>query len=327
MQVVRTTNKGIDYLTYKIAENSASFTEIVFWKIPRSSGASEIHLKLGKYHQQHSVPIFDEYSKPSPKCEVTLNANEFDGLVNFLQENYEPFRQGFKQFIALEKEYGLDKIGHLREIFSGSNKSQALDLLVEHKLVSDELLIGLNHAKRCRTINMFEEMLSQELSEGTWQKWFENNSWVLGTEFVGILDQRSIDTANISDFLMKAYDGFVDLIEIKRPSSDLAFWAKQKDHDNYIPSTDLVKAITQAAKYIYELEREANNVKFFERVGYIKTIKPRVILLFGRSNDWNIEQVEAYRLLNSLYHNISILTYDHVLNRAKKIVGLGEKCI
>ena len=34
---------------------------------------------------------------------------------------------------------------------------------------------------------------------------------------------------------MEAYDGFVDLIEIKRPEGKLKFWADALDHGNYIP--------------------------------------------------------------------------------------------
>ena len=84
----------------------------------------------------------------------------------------------------------------------------------------------------------------------------------------------------------------------------------------------MTKAVTQATKYIFEVEREANSVKFLEKVGNVKTIKPRCILIFGRSNDWNYEQREAYRILNSSYHNLSIMTYDHVLSRAKRIAGI-----
>ena len=48
------------------------------------------------------------------------------------------------------------------------------------------------------------------------------------------------------------------------------------------------------------------------------------ILIFCRSNDWNNEQREAFRILNSSYHNLTIMTYDHVLNRAKRILGIDE---
>lgn len=120
-------------------------------------------------------------------------------------------------------------------------------------------------------------MLANNLTEQPWQKWFEQNPWVFGTDFVRVLEERQIDTSHISDFLMQAYDGFLDIVEIKRPEGRLKFWAEKLDHGNYVPSLDLIKAITQATRYIYEVEREANSVKFLERVDNVRTIKPRCI--------------------------------------------------
>jgi hypothetical protein len=112
-----------------------------------------------------------------------------------------------------------------------------------------------------------------------------------------------------------------DVIEIKRPEGGLQFWASTTDHGNFFPTSDLIKAITQATRYIFEVEREANSVKFLERVDNVRTIKPRGILIFGRSCSWDDKQREAYRILNSSYHNLSIMTYDHVLDRAKRMIG------
>ena len=120
---------------------------------------------------------------------------------------------------------------------------------------------------------------------------------------------------------MQAYDGFLDIVEIKRPEGNLQLWATSLDHGNYVPSSDLIKAVMQASRYIFEVEREANSVKFLQRVDNVKTVKPGGILIFGRSANWNEKQKEAYRILNSGYHNLSIMTYDHVLERAKRIVG------
>ena len=100
----------------------------------------------------------------------------------------------------------------------------------------------------------------------------------------------------------------------------MKFWGEKKDHENYYPHTDLIKAITQATKYIYEIEREANSIKFLEKSENLKTIKPRCILIYGRSNDWDDEQKESYRILNSNYHNLTILTYDHILTRASRLL-------
>ena len=168
-------------------------------------------------------------------------------------------------------------------------------------------------------------MLENDLAEQKWQEWFEENNWVLGSEFVRVLEERNIDTANISDFLMEAYDGFLDIVEIKRPEGKLKFWSAELDHGNYVPSIDLIRAITQASTYINEVEREANSIKFLNRVDSVKTVKPRGILIFGRSNNWNSDQKESYRILNSSYHNLTILTYDHVLARSKRALGLKDR--
>ena len=76
--------------------------------------------------------------------------------------------------------------------------------------------------------------------------------------------------------------------------------------------------------YIHEVEREADSHKFFQRVGGVRTIKPRCTLIYGRSGDWTTEQQEAFRILNSSYHNLTIMTFDHVIERAKRI--LGQNC-
>jgi hypothetical protein len=121
---------------------------------------------------------------------------------------------------------------------------------------------------------------------------------------------------------MQAYDGFLDVVEIKRPDGNLQFWAGTTDHGNLVPAIDLIKAITQASRYIFEIEREADSVKFLDRVDQVRTIKPRGILIFGRSDEWGNDEREAYRILNSNYLNLSVMTYDHVLERAKRMIGV-----
>jgi Domain of unknown function (DUF4263) len=142
-----------------------------------------------------------------------------------------------------------------------------------------------------------------------------------GSEFVQIIDERRIDVQHVADYLLKGYDGFVDLVEIKRPEGKLRFWSDALDHGNYIPHQDLIKAITQANRYLFEVERGAATVKFESRVG-APTVKPRCTLIFGRSDGWNGGQRESFRILNAGLQNISILTYDHVLLRARRMLGL-----
>ena len=322
MATIRETKNGIEYLFELLKVKAKTITRVAFWKIPHKGLREDICLKIGRYNKNGFLP--ESLESVNPKSELTLDNEEFQKLLEFLADNYEPFKKGVKKYIPLDEKFDQKIIGHLKAIFDNPNKKIVLDFIAKNDILPKDLIAGLQSQTRINAINEFEKMLEQDLVEQKWQKWFEQNEWVLGSEFVKILDEREIDTENIADYLTQAYDGFLDIIEIKRPEGGIKFWANSQDHGNYIPSLDLTRAITQATKYIYEVEREADSVKFLERVGNIKTIKPRCVLIFGRSNDWDDDQKEAYRILNSSYHNLTIMIYDHVLMRAKKILGIAE---
>ncbi|NCT98292.1 MAG: DUF4263 domain-containing protein [Comamonadaceae bacterium] len=297
-------------------------TRAVFWKIPHDSGKEDIRLKLGRYRKPEDFDLSEAPETLEPKSELTLDQEEFKALVEFLQESYEPFRQGVKAFLPLDRPFDPANAEQIRALFSLPDQREIVRFIIKNNIIPAELAAGLRQARRARAVREFSTMLQDDLREAPWQEWFQRNSWVLGSQFVRVIDERHIDTQHISDFLVEAYDGFLDIVEIKRPEGGLQFWANAIDHGNYVPASDLTKAITQASRYIYEVEREANSVKFLDRVGGVRTVKPRCILIFGRSNDWNQKQIEAYRILNASYHNLTVLTYDHVLARARRVSGI-----
>ncbi|TKS64642.1 MAG: hypothetical protein EWM73_00220 [Nitrospira sp.] len=272
----------IDKLVKVLRNRPTVITRAFFWSIPHNSGKQDICLKIGRYKKPQEVPAAEVPESLQPKSELTLDDEEFKALIEFLQEQYEPFRQGVKAFIPLDKPYEKENAAQIRALFALPDKQKLVRFILNHDVIPEDLAAGLQQAHRNRAIKQFESMLEQDEKEPAWQEWFEKNS------------------------------------------CGLQFWAASLDHGNYVPSTDLTKAITQASRYIYEVEREANSVKFLERVGQVKTVKPRCILIFGRSNKWDNRQIEAYRILNAGFHNITIMTYDHVLGRAKRIVGVNS---
>lgn len=311
--------KGQKFTVLK--DKKTVITRAGMWKVPHNTCDDEVHLKIGRYTKPTDWFDTEIAELDKPKSELTLTGEEFVNLISFIQENYEPFKNGTKAFIPLDNPYDQSVANQVRQLLNLDDRERMLNFLIDNEVIPSDLEIGLAHAKRSRSIDEFNTMLELDLTESNWQSWFEENSWVLGTDFVKVLDERTIDTNNISDFLMQSYDGFLDIVEIKRPEGGLKFWQATLDHGNYIPHSDLIKAITQSSIYIHEVEREADSQKFFKRVGGVTTIKPRCTLIYGRSNDWNTEQQEAFRILNSSYHNLTIMTFDHVLERAKRILG------
>lgn len=323
MKEIKTSKNGIDYMTAVLFEKPLTVSRAMLWRIKHHhSENDEIAVKIGRYKKSKGYfdLTFEELENSQPKSELTLIGEEFQGLIEFINTHYKPFEEGVKKFIPLDEQFSVNNLEHLQAFFNQPDKKELIDFVLGHDILPTELYTAFSHLSKIRAVERFERMLESDLTEHEWQKWFEENSWVLGTDYVKVLDERYIDTQNITDFLMQAYDGFIDIIEIKRPDGKLKFWSDKKDHDNYVPHEDLTKAIMQAVKYIYEIEREANSIKFLEKVSGVKTVKPRCVLIFGRSDNWDNEQKESFRILNSSYHNLNIMTYDHVLERAKRMI-------
>lgn len=299
-------------------------TRAIFWKIPHNTKSDDVRLKIGRYKKSEDFLQDETVELDEPKSELTLDQEEFRNLIEFLQDHYEPFKAGVKAYIPLDSPFDVESAKQIRALFSLPDKQELVDFILKNEVIPDELRVGLEQARRVRAVRAYEQMLKDDLREHPWQLWFQKHDWVLGSEFVRLLDERYIDTKNISDFLLQAYDGFLDVVEIKRPEGGLKFWADTLDHGNYVPSSDLIKAITQASHYLYEVEREANSVKFLERVDGVRVVKPRCVLVYGRSHDWNSNQIQAYRILNAGYANLTFMTYDHVLERAKRMVGVAS---
>ena len=312
MSEIKTSAKGVNYAgpcTLQMKKRVCS--EAILMRIPHAhADVQDISLKIGRYN----IPYGLESKKP--KSESTLNNEELDALIRYISENYKPLTLGQGEYINVSEE-SATLVENFKRLIEG--QSDTARMLIENGILSDNVFLAASVIKKRDALIELQEKLQEEQPERYWQEWFTRNKWVLGSDFAQIVDERVIDTENIADYIMKSYDGFVDLVEIKKPNG-LPFWASTKDHGNYVPSADLAKAITQCLNYIYAIELEANSTKFARRIGS-RVIKPRCILIFGRSYDWNDEQREAYRILNAAYNQVSILTYDHISERAQNVLG------
>ena len=203
----------------------------------------------------------------------------------------------------------------------GLSDEDMVNRLYESGVLTDNLSVAITASERKLAMQDFEMNILSNKPESFWQNWFGKQKWILGSDYIKILTDRTIDEHHIADYIMQSVDGFLDLVEIKKPT--LRFWTEPDSHGNYKPSSDLVAAITQCLNYIYRVERKADSDDFRERVNGVRTVKPKCLLVFGRSNSWNDKQYEAFRILNAAYNQINIITYDQLLERAKGLLGMG----
>ena len=309
-------NENIEHIEpYELKDKKQVYSQAHFVRIKTGENTNKLSLKIGRYKKNKWYDTYIKSGIPEvkdPKSELTLDNEELDNLVTYINQHYYPLANNESKYLSLNDETMSTLI---RE------KPESISKLIDVALKSDLDLSDINKlieiADRKKALKEFQENYKNDVNESIWQKWFEKNNWVLGTDFVRISDDRRIDVKNIADFIAENIDGFVDVIEIKKAGESKKFFEDKEDHENLVPSSSLTKAITQLANYLSSLERKANDSETTNRIG--KILKPRGILIYGNSNGWGDKEYQAFRLLNSSLTNMTIYTYNMVYKRAVKM--------
>lgn len=155
-------------------------------------------------------------------------------------------------------------------------------------------------------IKKFEKLLKNAKLEGQLQKFLSERPWLLGLEYENSQPQK-ISVSERYDFYVEKYDGYADIIEIKKVSEELF------DSTGRI-TKPFANAIQQLINYIDNALIYGDSKRLSEKLKF-NFLKPKGILIIGRSDN-------RERLINLQYyfHNIEILSYQDVLNRGKNIV-------
>lgn len=158
-------------------------------------------------------------------------------------------------------------------------------------------------------------VLSNKHDEDSYRKWFLAHSWVFGTEYLKPEHNKQVGWKSKGDIILTSVDGYQDIIELKLPTAKILIY--DDSHDNWYPSQELSLTIAQVAKYIHESEDERTTIALKEKLPFLK---PRARIVIGRSNDWDENQSHALRRLNAALHSIQIITYDHLLMSALRMI-------
>lgn len=313
---VKLTSKGQEYVEpCELKTGLRSSSRAVFFRnTHQTTGEKIVSLKIARYRKVNGT-FYEKQDKS-----ITLSCGEIDKLIEYIQEYYAPLNTGMSEFISVDKD-AAELFAKVRDL--GIPDAEVVKKLHESGILTENLSVAITAAERNRAVSEFEQAISSGYPESYWQDWFSRNKWVLGSEYLNILPERDIDVTDIADYLMRAIDGFLDVVEIKRP--DLPFWTRPDSHGNLCPSSQLTAAITQCLNYLYKIELQSNSVEFMERVEDTKTVKPQCMLVYGRSVDWDDNELMALRILNAAYHQLHIITYDQLLMRAKLLLGIENE--
>lgn len=249
----------------------------------------------------------------------------------------------------------------LLDALKGRDKGEILAAVTSHlegQLTEREVRMLVN---RREALERFEALLKDpayaksemerlnKKPEALWQQFFEENRWIFGyglklISCEGYTSERleQITTgANVFtgagkrvDAAMRTRGAVRSLIftEIKRPDADLLEEKPYRPPDVYLPTPELVGAVSQVQKTAHKAVRDLEDLHRQRTSGgefqfEVSTIKPRQAVVIGNLSEFedsggnlNDQRMSSFELFRRDHHEVEIITFDELFERARFIV-------
>lgn len=272
------------------------------------------------YNHLNSISVIkDGASKSSKFIETT---DEINLIIEQLKESdLQTILSLLEKFNSNEKVRGLlNSLNELEiENLYGAyhHKVMSVEIVNLQKLIELEINTSITDE-----IKNHPELIKYAAGqpEKIFQNWIERNLWVFGIDYIRKHDERKIALFSEGDLLMETVDGFLDLIELKRPKHELLKF--DNSHKCHYPHPDLSIVIGQSLFYLQKL----SEYKLIIQQEYnLKIVMPRIKIIVGRNSDFVEEQKACLRMLNTNLNSIQIITYDDLITFGKLLLKANEE--
>jgi hypothetical protein len=251
----------------------------------------------------------------------------FDYLCDFYKMGSDEILQGREIIRVAEAEEWIHtdrtRSHIIRKLLEAEHGEEVWKTLLElQPALAQQLSAALINHRRRRVIDAFAHSLSEDLPEEYWRTLLRGNPWIFGGSNVSVIDESRIDISHIADIPFQVTGGFMDIVELKKPG--FPFWTMSRTGRPWkyrgkflVPHPELNGAIAQTRHYILQAEKQVSDVDFHKQHGVVP-LKPRGLVVHGRSSEWGSDEWEAFRLLNDDLHGVQIITFDHLLEQGKR---------
>ncbi len=266
---------------------------------------------------------------------LSLDTEETYQLTNRLNDLYGIDQNGVMQGrrilnvanedAVIETDEGRARL--LRKIAQTEDLENIVDLIgMDNVTPAQGFAAAVIIADRQQKLVQFNQMMTDNTtSEHDWQQFLERNKWMFGVDYMEVLEESRLSIHDDTDIPYSTEGGFMDIVELKLPSHD--FWKKTRDGSVFlyrgkypVQGSEVDNGLAQLRNYILEAEKNVNNTDFIQDHGCMP-LKPRGVLIIGRSNDWDDDLWKAYRLFNDELHGVQVITFDQLRERAQRAVN------
>lgn len=202
--------------------------------------------------------------------------------------------------------------------------------------IAQESASAVNILKATTQIKTLKQIVADMRSEikGTksepwWQDYIHKNILIIQQGYIHAIEKMNIGIGNTKfpDFSLITHDGFLDILEIKKPNTNLILFDNSRT--NYYWDSEMSRAIIQVENYIENVLKFSDAVRTYIKDNFkieMKAVRPRGIILAGDSSKFNDQkQKDDFRLLSQATKNITFLTYDELATRLENYIGVLEK--
>lgn len=288
--------------------------------IPIFTEALSIDEIRSLYNHLNTISVVTEGATKSSK--IIETTEEINLLIQKLEESdLETISILLHKFHPDEKIKGLlsaldrIEIEHLNGAFHYKYMKEEISYL--ERLIELEL----NH-KLTSEIDKHADLLKYKAgqAEKIFQNWIESNLWVFGIEYIKHHDSRKIALFSEGDLLMESLDGYLDLIELKRPTHTLLKY--DDSHKCYYPHNELSLVLGQSLFYMQKLSEYKLNI---ENEYKTKVLMPRVKIIIGSTSEYDENQLHCLRMINSDLSSIQIISYSDLIKYGNLLIESYEK--
>lgn len=178
-------------------------------------------------------------------------------------------------------------------------------------------------------ITRYEGMFGENLAEGRWQDFFNENPFILNMAFgypvIKVRDQASVggrklsgDGEKITDFLVKnSLTNNTAIFEIKTPQTPILNKTPFRD-GVYTPSADLSGSINQALDQKYQFQKQIAQIKDNTRLYDIESYAVHCCLVIGKTPDGD-DRKKSFELFRRNSKDVEIVTFDELLEKLKQL--------
>ena len=297
----------------------------VYWIAPSSEpDRKHVNLRIEQYKKNPTDLRFPD----EPVQKINLQDDDIANLISSAKAQSVLKDSGVSDRVIVMKGEAVGEILKLtnRDIASitqlvaslTDENIQALAKRVNPEIV-EKIDSAVKYIRMEKSLSWLRAKIEEDIDEAVFQKWFEENTWIFGKNYVHRVPKRNVGLESRADLIYVSVDGFADLVELKKSVLAKSILLPDASHKTFYPSAELSRALAQAIHYLQVIED--HRLQLVELVK-IPVLRPTITIVIGRSNNWDKPLRKQLRILNSTLLNIKVLTYDHLLAMGNNILQL-----